>query len=272
MGFTIKDTSKKKATAKKPVAKPAAKKATAKKPAAKPAAKKPAAKKSAVKPTAKKPAAKPVAKKPATAKPAAKKPEPVKKQESRRVPPHVVRKVVPVAKPQDEEDSAVDSAKAVAFAMSIAEEMKRSAAQAEQQRVESEIKLSRRPTSRVQGEATAKFPPADLKDFRRRLLEARAAALSGVDAMKATGFNEAEDHESDGGDGTNQTLRLQALGQMGNINRTIQQIEEALHRIDDGSYGVCTVCGQLIRKPRLLNQPFVLTCMECQSEMERNRS
>ena len=59
---------------------------------------------------------------------------------------------------------------------------------------------------------------------------------------------------------------------MGNINRTIQQIEEALHRIDDGSYGVCTVCGQLIHKPRLLNQPFVLTCMECQSEMERSRS
>jgi DnaK suppressor protein len=58
---------------------------------------------------------------------------------------------------------------------------------------------------------------------------------------------------------------------MGNINRTIQQIEEALHRIEDGSYGVCTSCGQLIRKPRLLNQPFVLTCMECQNEMERQR-
>jgi DnaK suppressor protein len=105
----------------------------------------------------------------------------------------------------------------------------------------------------------------------RKLLEAREAALKGVDAMKATGFNESGDHEADGGDGTNQTLRLQALGQMGNINRTIQQIEEALHRIEDGSYGVCTVCGQLIRKPRLLNQPFVLTCMECQSEMERKR-
>ena len=46
----------------------------------------------------------------------------------------------------------------------------------------------------------------------------------------------------------------------------------ALHRIEDGTYGVCTSCGQLIRKPRLLNQPFVLTCMECQSEMERKRS
>ena len=56
---------------------------------------------------------------------------------------------------------------------------------------------------------------------------------------------------------------------MGSINRNIQQIDEALHRIDDGTYGVCTVCGQLIRKPRLMNQPFVLTCMECQNEMER---
>ena len=90
-----------------------------------------------------------------------------------------------------------------------------------------------------------------------------------MDIAKATGFNESEDHEADGGDGTNQTLRLQALGQMGNINRTIQQIEEALHRIEDGTYGVCASCGQLIRKPRLMNQPFVLTCMECQSEMER---
>ena len=129
--------------------------------------------------------------------------------------------------------------------------------------------MTRRPTTREQGKTTEKFPAADLKDFRKRLLEARAKAATGVDAMKATGFNEAEDHEADGGDGTAQTLRLQALGQMGNINRTIQQIDEALHRIDDGTYGVCTVCGQLIRKPRLLNQPFVLTCMECQSEMER---
>ena len=46
----------------------------------------------------------------------------------------------------------------------------------------------------------------------------------------------------------------------------------AAHEHTYGEDGVCTVCGQLIRKPRLLNQPFVLTCMECQSEMERNRS
>ena len=258
MGFVIKNkkSAKKPAAKKAPVKKPAAKKAPAKKPAPKKApAKKPAAKKAP-------------AKKPAAKKAPAKKLAPAKKSEIKRVPPRIVRRVTPV-KPPVTEAPEVDTAKAVAFAMSIAEEMKRSAAKADQNRVESEIKLSRRPTTRAQGKSTAKFPAADLRDFRRRLLEARANAKNGVEAMKATGFNESEDHEADGGDGTNQTLRLQALGQMGNINRTIQQIDEALHRIDDGSYGVCTVCGQLIRKPRLLNQPFVLTCMECQREMER---
>ena len=221
-----------------------------------------ATKKKVVKPAAKKPSAK----KPAAKKPAAKMAAAAKKV-IRRVPPRIIKKVAP--KPVEEEYKPVDTAKAVAFAMSIAMEMKKSAAQADMRRVEDEIRLSRRPTTRTQGKSTVKFPASDLKDFRNRLMEARARALSGVNAMKATGFNEADDHEADGGDGTNQTLRLQALGQMGNINRTIQQIDEALHRIDDGTYGVCTSCGQLIRKPRLLNQPFVLTCMECQSAMER---
>ena len=221
-----------------------------------------ATKKKVVKPAAKKP----LAKKPAAKKPAAKT-EAAAKKVIKRVPPRIIKKVAP--KPVEEEYKPVDTAKAVAFAMSIAMEMKKSAAQADMRRVEDEIRLSRRPTTRTQGKSTVKFPASDLKDFRNRLMEARARALSGVNAMKATGFNEADDHEADGGDGTNQTLRLQALGQMGNINRTIQQIDEALHRIDDGTYGVCTSCGQLIRKPRLLNQPFVLTCMECQSAMER---
>ena len=229
---------------------------------AKPAAKKPVAKKPAAKkPVAKKPAAKkPVAKKPAAAKPAEKKPI--------RVAPRIVKRV-PIAPRPQPEYVPVDTAKAVAFAMSIAEQMKLRAAKADQKIAESEIRLSRRPTTRKQGSNTVKFPASDLKEFRKRLMDARMAAVNGASAMKATGFNESDDHEADGGDGTAQTLRLQALGQVGNINRVIQQIDEALHRIDDGTYGVCTSCGQLIRKPRLINQPFVLTCMECQQEVER---
>ena len=238
-----------------------AKKKVLKKKVVKKAAKKPVKKvaKKVVKKAVKKSAKKPVKK-------AAKKPA---KRVIKRVPPRIVKKVVAPPRPVEEEFKPIDTAKAVAFAMSMAMEMKKSAAKADQKRAEGEIRLTRRPTTRSQGKSTVKFPASDLKEFKRRLLDARSAALTGASAMKATGFNEADDREADGGDGTNQTLRLQALGQMGNINRTIQQIDEALHRIEDGTYGVCTSCGQLIRKPRLINQPFVLTCMECQSAMER---
>ena len=223
--------------------------------------------KTAAKKAVKKPAKKPVKKalkKPA--KPTAKRAD---KKVVKRVPPRIVKRVAVTSHPEGEEFRPVDTAKAVAFAMSIAMEMKKSAAKADRSRLEGEIRLTRRPTTRTQGKSSAKFPAADLREFRKRLLDARIRAVSGIDVLKSTGFNEADDREADGGDGTNQTLRLQALGQMENINRTIQQIDEALHRIDDGSYGVCTSCGQLIRKPRLINQPFVLTCMECQSAMER---
>lgn len=234
-----------------------------------------------VKKAVKKPVKKapPAAKKsPVTKKAPVKKAAPAAKKTSKKEPakPQAVqadkpqRRSLAIAKVSVPEYETADTAKSVAFAMSIAEEMKRSAAKKDMDKRQEEIKLSRRPTSRTQKGTSEKFPAGDLKDFRKRLIAARDKAIKGVDAMRATGFNESEDHEADGGDGTNQTLRLQALGQMGNINRMIQQIEEALHRIEDGSYGVCTMCGQLIRKPRLINQPFVLTCMECQSEMERS--
>ena len=249
------------------------KKVLKKKPVKKPVAKKPAKQvtKKAVKAPVKKPAKKAAAKttKKVTKKSDKKPAKAAEKKVVKRVPPRIVKKVPLAAKPVEEEFKPIDTAKAVAFAMSIAMEMKKSAAKADQKRAEGEIRLTRRPTSRAQGKTTVKFPASDLKEFRKRLLEARVNALNGVSVMKATGFNDSDDHEADGGDGTNQTLRLQALGQMGSINRTIQQIDEALHRIEDGTYGVCTSCGQLIRKPRLINQPFVLTCMECQSAMER---
>lgn len=259
-----------KKSAKKFAKKPAKK--LAKKPAKKTAKKlaKKAAKKLAKKPVKK--TAKKVAKKPVRSvkKVVAKRPvKKLVKKAIKRIPPRIVKRPSALATKERTQADSSSTQKSISFAMSIAKEMKRSAAIDDKKRLEGEIRLSRRPTTRLQGRSTEKFPAADLREFRRRLMDARNAALTGADRMRATGFNESEDHEADGGDGTNQTLRLQALGQVGQINRTIQQIDEALHRIDDGSYGVCTICGQLIRKPRLLNQPFVLTCMECQSEVEK---
>jgi RNA polymerase-binding transcription factor DksA len=46
---------------------------------------------------------------------------------------------------------------------------------------------------------------------------------------------------------------------------TIDEIDAALHRIADGTYGVCVHCGVDIPAERLEFRPFAAGCVACQS-------
>ena len=245
-----------------------------KKPAAKPAPKKPAAK-----PTAKKPAAKPTAKKPAAKKPAAKAPAakpaaPAKeKKEIVRKPITVVKKVPrPPLKKAEAPVFFENQSQSLAF--SFAEMMKKRQKELDATRQEASdaaaVKLSRRPTTRTRGGDSQQFPAADLADFRKRLILLRQEAMGQSATLKTIALEHTDDRGSEDDDGSDAFMRLQNLSQVDSHNKVIQQIDEALARIQEGTYGICEMCGQLIRKPRLLNLPFVRTCMECQSAMEEN--
>ena len=269
-------TKSKKPVAKKPAAKktvakkPVAKKPAAKKPAAKPVAKKPAAKPAAKKPAAKKPAAKPVAKK-AVAKPVEK---PAKgKKEIVRKPITVVKKV-PRPPLRKAEVAVVFENQSQDVAFTFAEMMKKRQRELDASRKEvsdaNAVKLSRRPTSRTRGDTSQQFPASDLADFRKRLILLRQEAMGQSATLRTNALEHTDDRGSEDDDGSDAFMRLQNLSQVDSHNKVIQQIDEALARIQEGTYGICEICGQLIRKPRLLNLPFVHTCMECQSAMEEN--
>jgi DnaK suppressor protein len=49
----------------------------------------------------------------------------------------------------------------------------------------------------------------------------------------------------------------------------IKEIDEALERLADGSYGVCESCGLEIAEARLDALPFTRLCRDCQQEQER---
>src|SRR5713226_4993653 len=49
----------------------------------------------------------------------------------------------------------------------------------------------------------------------------------------------------------------------------LQQIDDALERIDDGNYGVCESCGLEIGEERLTAMPFSRLCRDCQQDQER---
>jgi DksA/TraR C4-type zinc finger protein len=49
----------------------------------------------------------------------------------------------------------------------------------------------------------------------------------------------------------------------------VQQVSEALERIDSGSYGLCLQCGQPISAKRLTALPWVALCIGCQEGKSR---
>lgn len=51
-------------------------------------------------------------------------------------------------------------------------------------------------------------------------------------------------------------------------NKKRQLIDEALTRLDEGTYGVCAECGVDISEKRLVAVPFAKLCVECQSQQE----
>jgi len=52
-------------------------------------------------------------------------------------------------------------------------------------------------------------------------------------------------------------------------SRELSQIERALVRLKQGTYGVCEGCQKKIPVARLDALPFITTCIHCQQEMER---
>lgn len=54
-----------------------------------------------------------------------------------------------------------------------------------------------------------------------------------------------------------------------NARDMLDQIERALARIDDGTYGVCESCGKAVGKGRLQAFPRATLCVSCKEREER---
>jgi len=51
-------------------------------------------------------------------------------------------------------------------------------------------------------------------------------------------------------------------------SETLNKINEALRRLDEGSYGNCFECGDEIAGPRLRALPFAVRCKDCEEARE----
>ena len=108
---------------------------------------------------------------------------------------------------------------------------------------------------------------------KERLLQLRSTLANSInlfaeDARPGCGDASAvATHPGDAGtDACDRDLALCLLYQEQN---TLLEIDEALQRIEEGTYGVCEMSGKPIPMPRLEAIPFARFTVECQAQLEK---
>ena len=100
-----------------------------------------------------------------------------------------------------------------------------------------------------------------LSKLRQVLLKRRDALCRSLDAELAFMGSDPEEREGD-----------EAYSQAAEIeSRELSEIDDALLRMREGTYGVCEGCGEDISVVRLQALPDATYCIRCQRSMEQRR-
>ena len=114
-------------------------------------------------------------------------------------------------------------------------------------------------------------------DARQRLEEERRSTLERLSSLEADfggivaaseGSNADDEHDPEGA--TIAFERSQVSTLVRQAQRHLQEIEAALQRVEDGSYGRCESCGEAIGKGRLQAFPRATLCVTCKQREERH--
>ena len=131
-------------------------------------------------------------------------------------------------------------------------------------------------------EAMKRLPPlakrinkTDLRLIRKKLLGRRGELAGTLESIEDEHLGTDENRTTSGGDEADQannaqtadiSLRLAETGA-----RELQEIDAALGKLGDGSYGICEATGEPIGLPRLKYLPWIRLSLEAQEKVERNQ-
>lgn len=108
-------------------------------------------------------------------------------------------------------------------------------------------------------------------DHIRALLMHTRDRLSGqINSQSQDSLKYVDDTSSE--DRTDDFDRELALNIVSSEHDALFEINSAIRRIDEDTYGMCEVCDQPIEKTRLHVLPFARMCHKCQSEHERHNN
>jgi DnaK suppressor protein len=116
--------------------------------------------------------------------------------------------------------------------------------------------------------------PERLAEVKGRLLERKRRLWQEVKSQLKSnigdGYQEMLSTARDEEDQATVSLMAEtSLTLLGPKRQELEAIEEALQRLENGSYGLCEVCGQPIEPRRLEIMPETPLCRNCMSQREK---
>lgn len=113
---------------------------------------------------------------------------------------------------------------------------------------------------------------ADIEKFRKRLLELRSQFSQLVQHVnedvkmpeESRGYSQ---HQAD--EGTDDFYRNVSLQVSDEEYKVLRQIDRALEKIDENTYGICDISGEEIPLPRLEAIPYATMTVKAQEMLEK---
>ncbi len=114
----------------------------------------------------------------------------------------------------------------------------------------------------------------ELERFRKILLDKKAAILDRYlkkeETQKVLTEQSAEPRDLE--EYANIDITEEILAELSDIEiEILNAIDDALERIENGTYGICEVCGKDIEKERLEVLPWTTLCIEHAKELETSK-
>lgn len=108
--------------------------------------------------------------------------------------------------------------------------------------------------------------------FRKILLKQREEIVSGVKQMVESSKEMGQDGIQDIGDEAANIYNKQVLLSLNENERLrLLEVDDALDRIENGTYGVCEECGGPISLKRLEVRPVAKYCVPCLTRLEKEK-
>ena len=108
------------------------------------------------------------------------------------------------------------------------------------------------------------------QSIREQLLQRRREVLARYHGVRELADAALSEHDPEEIERATEQWDAQVLSRLSDSDaHTLEDIIRALRRIDDGTYGMCTDCGEWIGMARLQALPTATTCIECSRDAER---